>query len=680
MNALTSRNLGFATKTTFAAIAAILLALWFDLPNPGWASMTVFLTSQQFGAATGAVDSRAVYRSLGTLLGVAGMLFVFPAFIAAPEMMVAAVAGWVGLFLYLSLLDRRPRSYVFLLAGYTLPLVGMTLANNPLALFDQSQWRAEETALGGALSIAVHSVFAPNSIKPLLVAKARAVVADARRWILVALSPDATGSADRRSRDRLGADLAEINTLAVHLGFEAGISAQYIATVAALEEQTLALLPLLAGVEERLPFIRAGDASLAARVDAHLDDIRHRVEETLTRTDAARLSASGRALVDAADPVLASDRVLVIGAMERLAELLDTWSECLALYSHLENPLTIPDESTRGRLASASPRQFHVDHRIAALSGINAALAVSVAGALCWALGWDQGASTIGLAAMSSSMFAFLDDPRPTLKLYVLGIVLAVPASALYVFAIFPALDGYVGLALALVPFFFISALYMGTPKIGLIPFGMVLLSMTLMSIQSLQGGDFMSFTSSSIALVLGGSIGLIVTSMVRVISAESSVRRILRIAWRDLAALAEDRGSLSRTVWASRMIDRMGLLLARLGGTSGPLRAQAERALEDLRMGVNMIDLRDAGRPSPPTMQTTIEDALARIGAHFRKRLKLPDITPDLTILNAIDRVIVELLDSDPGPLRVQGLTAATGLRLGLFPSSSGREAGESP
>ena len=95
MNAFNARAVAFATKTSAAAIAAILLALWFNLPNPGWAGMTVFLTSQQLGAATGAVVSRAVYRSLGTLLGVAGILIVIPAFVAAPELLIAGIARWV---------------------------------------------------------------------------------------------------------------------------------------------------------------------------------------------------------------------------------------------------------------------------------------------------------------------------------------------------------------------------------------------------------------------------------------------------------------------------------------------------------------------------------------------------------------------------------------------------------
>jgi hypothetical protein len=59
----------------------------------------------------------------------------------------------------------------------------------------------------------------------------------------------------------------------------------------------------------------------------------------------------------------------------------------------------------------------------------------------------------------------------------------------------------------------------------------------------------------------------------------------------------------------------------------------------------------------------------LAQIAAHFRQRLERPDTAPAPTILASIDRAIAGLIASDPGAQRVQGLTAATGLRLGLFP-----------
>ncbi|WP_280155862.1 FUSC family protein [Piscinibacter sp. XHJ-5] len=672
MNAFNPRGIAFAIKTSAAAIAALLLALWFNLPNPGWAVLTVFLTSQQLGGAAGAVVGRSVHRALGTLLGVAGTLFVIPACNAAPELLVLGVATWVGLCLYVALLDPRPRNYVLMLAGYTLPLIGIPVANNPSSLFDVILWRSEEIMLGAAVSMAVHTVFAPRSVKPVLVDKVRATVGEARRWIRKGLGPEPTDDAERRARERLGADLAEMNNLVVHLRFEPGITARDIAIVTALEERLLALLPLLAGVEDRLPAIRAADARLGARVDAHLETVRLMLDRPFTRADAAGLSAWSTTLVDTGQRDLANGQLLALGAMERLAQLLEAWSDCLTLLHHLEEDASVADDRTRTLLAQATERPRHVDYALAASSGLAAALAVIVAGGLCWMLGWDQGSAAIGIAAASSSLFAFLDDPRPVHKLLlVVSAVFAIPAAALYVFAVFPALHDHAALALAVAPLLFFISLYMATPKLGAHAFGFLIVWLTLVSFQPVQTVDFWSFTHLAVGSLMGTTIALVVTSLVRVIGAETRVRRLLHAAWRDLAAMADDTNGLSRAAWGSRMLDRIGLLLPRMAATSGVLRAQAGRALDDLRIGVNMLDLRHAGLAAKPEVRTAIESALTQIGVHFRQRLERPDIAPAATILDSIDRAIARLVESDPDALRVQGLTAATGLRLGLFPPS---------
>jgi len=672
MNPFNTAGVTFALKITAAAIAALLLALWFDMKNPGWAVLTVFLTSQQLGGAVGAVVGRSVHRALGTLLGVAGALFVIPACSAAPELLLLGVASWVGLCLFVSLLDRRPSSYVFLLAAYTLPLIGMPAANDPSSIFDVVLWRGEEIMLGAAVSMAVHTVFAPRRVKPLLVAKVRTTVDDARRWIVKGLGPDPIDDAERRARERLGADLVEVSNLAVYLRFEPGITARDIATVTALEQRLLALLPLLADVEERLPALRVADARLGAQVDAQLELVRGHLDQALTRADAARLGASGKALVDAGRPDLRDLRdgqLLAIGAMERLAELLETWSDCLTLSRHLEDSASVPDDRTRALLADASQRPLHVDYALAARSGLAAALAVIVAGGLCWMLGWDQGSAAIGIAAPTSSLFAFLDDPRPAQKLLIVASVPAIPIAALYVFAVFPALGGHVALALAVAPLLFILSLYLATPKLGLPALGVAIIWLTLVSFQPMQTGDFWTFTPTAIGSLMGVTIALVVTSLVRVIDVETRVRGLLRAAWRDLAAMADNTSGLARAAWGSRMLDRIGLLLPRMAGTRGVLQARAGRALDDLRIGVNMLELRDAGSAASPQVRTAIESTLKQIGTHFRERLARPDIAPSPAIEASIDRAIAGLIESDPSALRVQGLTAATGLRLGLFP-----------
>jgi uncharacterized membrane protein YccC len=629
MNAFDSRGIAFAIKTTAAALAAILVALWFDLPNPGWAGLTVFLTSQPLGGASGAVVGKAFYRVLGTLLAVAGILFVIPAFNGAPELLVGALAAWVALWLYVSLLDRSPRGYTFLLAAYTLPLVGMPLANNPANLFNQTVWRAEEIVLGGFFAIVVHTLFAPRTVKPVLVARAQAAVRDAQSWIRKGLGPRPVAEAERRARERVAAELAELRTLAEHLRFEPGVTGRDIAAVAALEGRLVALLPLLDGVEDRLAAIRA----------SHVRPV---------------------------------ERELVTGVRERLAELREAWNDARTLLAHLESDAGVPDERTRRLIADASGRALHVDRGLAALSGLAAAVAVVIAGGLCWVLGWDLGTVTIGIAAAGSSLFAFLDDPRPALRVLLLGSLLAVPVAALYVFGVLPALDGPAQLAVALAPLFFVTALYVSTPAFGVAAIGFALISQTLISVQSVQTGDFTSFTATAIGSILGTVIALAVMSTIRIVSAETGVRRLLRAAWRDLAAIADGTSGLSRAAWVSRMLDRVGLLLPRMAGATGVMHARAARAVHDLRLGANMVELRDATVAATPEVRKAVQGALAQIGLHFRQRLARPDAEPAPAVRESLERAIAALREAGSGSPRVQGLAAATGLRLGLFPPAA--------
>ncbi len=60
------RDWVFAIKTFMAAMLALYLAMWIDLPRPYWALGTVYITSQVLAGAT---RSKALYRVLGTLLG-----------------------------------------------------------------------------------------------------------------------------------------------------------------------------------------------------------------------------------------------------------------------------------------------------------------------------------------------------------------------------------------------------------------------------------------------------------------------------------------------------------------------------------------------------------------------------------------------------------------------------------
>src|SRR5258705_10085228 len=148
----------FSAKPFAAAMLAIYIGLAFQLPRPYWAMASVYIVSNPF---VGATRSKALYRALGTAIGAAGAVLVVPPFVESPYLFGVIVAVWTGTLLYLSISDRTARSYVFLLAGYTLPLIALPAVSDPASVFDLAITRTEEIILGIVCASIVGSVVLP---------------------------------------------------------------------------------------------------------------------------------------------------------------------------------------------------------------------------------------------------------------------------------------------------------------------------------------------------------------------------------------------------------------------------------------------------------------------------------------------------------------------------------------
>jgi uncharacterized membrane protein YccC len=110
----------FATKTFVAGMLALYIAFSLNLAYPIWAIGTVFVIANPYSGMT---SSKSLYRVLGTLLGAIVSIAVTPLLINTPWLFTFFLAAWVGFCLYISLLDRTPRSYVSMLAGYTTVII-----------------------------------------------------------------------------------------------------------------------------------------------------------------------------------------------------------------------------------------------------------------------------------------------------------------------------------------------------------------------------------------------------------------------------------------------------------------------------------------------------------------------------------------------------------------------------
>ncbi len=205
------RDWAFALKTFAAAMLALFLAFWIDLPNPYWALGTVYITSQVLAGAT---RSKALYRVLGTLLGAVVTVALVPNLVNAPELLTLAIALWVAACLYFSLLDRTPRSYLMMLGGYTAALIGFPAVGDPGTMFDTAVARAEEITLGILCASLVNTIVLPQSVAPVITARLDLWLRDARGWVINVLGRARTGKDTQATRLKLASDAVAFDALA----------------------------------------------------------------------------------------------------------------------------------------------------------------------------------------------------------------------------------------------------------------------------------------------------------------------------------------------------------------------------------------------------------------------------------------------------------------------------------
>ncbi|MBR1325888.1 hypothetical protein ABIA00_005655 [Bradyrhizobium ottawaense] len=166
----------FSSNSFIAAMLAIYFAFRLGLERPYWAMLTVYLTAQPFA---GAVRSRAVYRFVGTLLGACVALALVPILVDQPALLSVAVTAWAGLCLYISLQDRTPRSYAFLLAGYTATTIAFSSVNVPAMVFVTALSRVEEILLGIGCATLVHTLLFPSDVTTPVLKSLCAALSDA---------------------------------------------------------------------------------------------------------------------------------------------------------------------------------------------------------------------------------------------------------------------------------------------------------------------------------------------------------------------------------------------------------------------------------------------------------------------------------------------------------------------
>lgn len=656
----------FALKTYAAAILALYVALAADLGRPGWAVTTVFIVSQPFASAT---RSKAAYRTMGTLLGAACSVILVPNLVQAPELLCLALAAWVAVCLYLSLQDRGPRSYIFMLAGYSVAFIGFPGVNAPLSIFDTSVTRVEEITLGVVCSSIVHSVVLPKSVANAIFSRVEDWIEEARHLSASLLgyisSADAAGGVRRPFV--IAGRAIELDALASHLQYDASPLRDEVPRLQLLQNDLERLLPILVSIGDRIAIFSQGNIPIRQGILT----FDRKVRDWLVRRPDALTAHALRAELETLEAGLKYegrwDSVLCAGLLARYRELIHVIQSCGVHQRHLKDPLTVPMRVSRTRRPAV---RKHVDQGLALLSAVTAFVAI-LAGCVLWiGSGWVDGASVPMIAAVGCSFFATQDSPLPSMRKFGFFAFVAILISIMYSELLLPAVTTFEMGALVLAPAFICLGLLIANPSTSFI--GMVVSTnlATLMGLSNRYTSDFAGTVNSGIALMVGIVLTSIIMSVLRARSSQWSVRRILRAAREDTvrAVAGTSRKSYSRIAreaFVRRMMDRFHLVWPRIAHVPQE-HADGDTLFDDLRIGTNAIDLRRLGARLPKPLSAEIGELLQGIARMLGPRTG-ERLAEESALRQKLDSVLAKLsMTHDPSHFKA--LMAMASIRIVLF------------
>ncbi len=664
----------FSVKSFAAAMLAYYLSLRIGLPKPYWAILTVYLVSQP---SAGASLGRGVYRLAGTMAGAVATVAIVPNFVNNPIICSVAIAGWIGLCLYFALLDRTPRAYAFVLAGYTASLIGFPSVFNPGAVFETASVRVQEISLGILCTILMHRFVLPKRMTGQFLGKLSATLRDARRLAGEVLL-GGSGQQVRHACKKLAVDMLGLQGLATHLPYDPA-SAKPRAKDRRLLHARLARLLLLApGIEDRVRALHSGDHAAPDELPALLREIERwigdgdKIEKdgvAIQLIDRAR-SLRTRIAANAATP----DERLAANLVRHLAEMLGLLHDC----DRLERNITLGGRS-RGAAAyqwpgRASGYVYHRDHWKAARAALGATVGI-VVGCLVWIWSaWPDGAMAVSVLGVCCSLYGTVDEPAPHVIQYTVGTVYGVAMSLAYSFLILPRVTDFPVLVAVLAPaFLFAGSLQARFPTMNM-GFGITLTIPILAGLGTTYTGDFAGSLNTIIALFASLAFGLVSMTLLQTVPVDTAINRLLRPSRKDVRRHALGKGNAAAH-WTNLMVDRMALLLPKMRLSKNSYSDALNDPLHHLRVGYTVGQLRHAIRHVGGDIGETARELFSAIAAHFDTKRRTRPVEP-IELAQRIEMLMVLITDSSIQD-RSRLLDLLIDLQFALAPSGIPKEAG---
>lgn len=618
--------LGFAVRTTAAALIALVIALWMELDDPQWASMTVWIVAQ---GSRGESISKAKWRLVGTAIGVVMSITLISAFIQQAWLFFPALGIWVGLCCTLATLVRNFRSYALVLAGYTCAIIAIGAIPNPANVFMTAMSRATYIVLGITCESVLAGLFAHN-----LADMARRNIRDKLRTALgnVSASVSSLLSGDEealvRSRAMFGPILSindQIEFSEVEMGphgHEGDHARAALAAVSVLLSRGLGMAVRLQYVDTDQPVFRA----TAARVSTFLtnlppqlendDTVQHLLEDLrLLRGECRQQIVDALTTEINLQQVRVQDnpeiQVLLDGRIlhNALDELLGELEQAIREYDASQH--FIRGDHFHFRL------QSHVDKREAFYNGLRATVAITCAGLVWEITAWPAGLGFITFVAIVCGLFATRENPVVATTQFMVGSLWAALVSFFLVFVVLPTQETYEMLVATLTLPMIAGGLASRNPGTALHAAAYTLLLPNFVHPFNQGRENEIAWFNTTAAILLGVGFAVIMFRAVMPFNSAAERWRMRRTLLRDLRTLAAAEPIPLNQNWIGRNIDRFARLIRHAGPTPSPtIEGCLQGTLAAMTIGLNIIRLRNLLQRDqiPPSARKAIEVVMKRM------------------------------------------------------------------
>ena len=585
----------FAVKTTASGLIALLIAFAFDLDQPKWSLLTVFIVAQP---QSGLVLAKSFYRIIGTVVGASVALLLISLCAQERVLFLGALAIWIALCTYASKKARNFSAYGFVLAGYTVVIVGITGAQDPGNAFFTAIARVTEISVGILSAALISRLVLPLSLADSL----RRAVTSAQALLCEYVAVLVSGHDADMLRTRLLGQIITIDNQRASAVFEdpdirarsgalqrLGIATLTVVNVSYLLRQSLARLQGARGAE---PGPGLNEVLTKAKSDIELwrsgaldsAGLRRRFNE-----DSVSLPLA-RDLYRTREGAEESDAASAAAAIGRVYEFFDAFAAYADVY---ESALSRQPPDTPETMFSVSNDQID-----ALWAGLRSALALIALSAFWIFADWPSGTTAVILGSVMTARLATMENSLQAAVAAVVIMSIAALPSFVLVEILLPRAAGFAMFALFVAPMLFCCAYLMGHKKTAGMGFLAGLYFASASGFHDRMTYDPVGFINITIAIILAGAVTAVLFAIVAPDTPAAARRAFVRATRK---AFAEIGGSSSLEL--SKFETTFAAALNRLSHSTRADRADDAATFDAgvafLGIGRELIRLRERGRPT---------------------------------------------------------------------------------